>query len=401
MLLEKFSTTKEKVAINKNGYNVMINGEPYTKGIEEYDIEGRPVCSTEINLTPNKCKCGKESYGLDIIRHRRFYDDEGNISTLREDCIGDIDGKVYDIVASIITTIGKDQIRVSGNSGLGYVSLENNIDEGVDKVSGLKYTASRRVREVPYDGEYGAGLRSTQKSGTITTDIGKLDMGTFGWEHILSSSVSLDFDTKYYKGHDPLTNESYMESVTYKNTLTNADKRVAHLNNEDLKVAKETFVRVYPWDSDDISLDDADDIKNLHKVNDIMTVEELVRAVYIGGDYTGINLIPELINPNGLLSQAVRAGYDGYLSNPLDVELMIYKAPIVAIEVFYRIADDSLMPICPIINITFYNEDASKELRCISISRSDDDQSEIRVIDKDNTHENREVYNSYLYKKEI
>ena len=152
MLLEKFSTTKEKVAINKNGYNVMINGEPYTKVIEEYDIEGRPVCSTEINLTPNKCKCGKESYGLDIIRHRRFYDDEGNISTLREDCIGDIDGKVYDIVASIITTIGKDQIRVSGNSGLGYVSLENNIDEGVDKVSGLKYTASRRVREVPYDG---------------------------------------------------------------------------------------------------------------------------------------------------------------------------------------------------------------------------------------------------------
>lgn len=396
MLLEKFSTTKEKVTINKNGYNVMINGEPYKKVIEEYDIEGRPVCSTEIILRPNG-----ESYGLDIIRHRRFYDDDGNISTLREDCIGDINGKVYDIVASIISTIGDNQIRVSGDSGLGYVSLENNVDEGVDKVSGLKYTASRRVREVPYDGEYGAGLRSTQKSGTITTDIAKLDIGNFGWEHVLSSSIALNFNTKYYKGYNPLTDESYMESVTYKNTLTNADKRLAHLDNEDLKVAKETFVRVYPWDKDDVSLDDADDIKNLHKVNDIINVEELVRAVYIGGDDTGINLIPELIDPNGLLRQAVRAGYDDYLSNPLDVELMIYKAPIVAIEVFYRIADDSLMPICPIINITFYNEDASRELRCISISRSDHDYSEIRVIDKDNTHENREVYNSYLYKKEI
>lgn len=399
MLLKKFSTTKEKVTINKNGYNVMINGEPYKKVIEEYDIEGRPICSTEIILTPQKSASGREFY--DIIRYRRFYDDNDSISTLREDCVGDINGKIYDIVNSIITTIGKDLIRVSGNSGLGYVSLEDNIDEGVDEVTGLKYTTSKRVNEIPYDHEWGTGLRSVNTSGTVTSDIAKFDIGNFGWEHILSSSVSLDFKVKGYGEYNPLTDESHMNSVTYKNSVTNTDERVAHLDNEDLKLARETYVRVYPWNKDNVKLDTSNNIVDLYKINDIIRVEELIRAVYIGGDDIGTNLIPELINPNGLLRQAVRAGYDGYLSNPLDVELMIYAAPIVAIEAFYRIADDSLLPICPIINITFYNEDASKELRSISIHRSDDDYSEIRVIDKDNTNENREVYNSYLYKKEI
>ena len=192
-----------------------------------------------------------------------------------------------------------------------------------------------------------------------------------------------------------------MNSVTYRNNVTNTDELVAHLDNEDLKLARETYVRVYPWNKDDVKLYTSNNIVDLYKINDIIRVEELVRAVYIGGDDTGINLIPELINPNGLLRQAVRAGYDGYLSNPLDVELMVYAAPIVAIETFYTITPYSLLPICPAINITFYNEDASKELRSISIHRSDDDYSEIRVIDKDNSDDNKEVYNSYLYKKEI
>lgn len=399
MLLEKFSTTKEKVAINENGYNVMLNGEPYKKVIEEYDIEGRSVCTTEIDLTPHKSASGREFY--DITRYRRFYDDSDNISTLREDCVGDIDGRIYDIINSIITSIGKDMIRVSGNSGLGYVSMEDNIDEGVDEVTGLKYTTSKRVNEIPYDRKWGTALRSVQTSGTVTSDIAKLDIGNFGWEYILSSSVSLDFKTRGYGEYNPLTDESHMNSVTYRNNVTNTDERVTHLDNEDLKLARETYVRVYPWNKDDVKLYTSNNIVDLYKIDDIIRVEELVRAVYIGGDGTGINLIPELINPNGLLKQAVKAGYDGYLSNTLDAELMIYAAPIVAIEAFYTITPYSLLPICPAINITFYNEDASKELRSISIHRSDDDYSEIRVIDKDNSDDNKEVYNSYLYKKEI